>query len=86
MTLVCIINMFAFEQKVILYKDDHTKEILGMTPLETLDIFISDTCYSKKVNKIHLYGPEEYVNNLIEDIIEYSATNYLNTKLEFEVN
>lgn len=86
MTIVCIISPFAFEQKVVLYNDDGTKEALGTIPLEDVPQLVAENCYTHKATKVHLYGQESYVEPLISEIMEYSIENYLNKNITFEVN
>lgn len=86
MTIVCIINPFAFEQKVILYNPDGTKEVLGTVPFENVSQLVAENCYIHKITKVHLYGQESYVEPLISEIMEYSTENYLNKNITFEVN
>lgn len=86
MNIICIISPFAYEQKVILYKEDGTKEVLGMVTFEDLPQFIAENCYSKKITNVHLYGQESYVESLISETMEYSMENYLNKNITFEVN
>lgn len=86
MIIVCIINPFAFEQKIILYNENGTKEVLGMIPFENVSQVIAENCYTRKITKVHLYGQESYIEPLIPEIMEYSIENYLNKNITFEVN
>jgi hypothetical protein len=35
---------------------------------------------------VHLFGNENYIDGLIQDINQYQVTNYSNKKINFEVN
>ena len=90
--IFCPITMFALKQKI--YSVDTEKEEVA-TELEEIETdflpwALLDLCKQNDINKIHLAGDAVYIEDIVENIKDYSeknAINYAELKdIEIEVN
>ena len=73
-TILCYINMFSLNQQIVI--DGETRFI----PLDDIVKALPALCYEFNLNKIHLFGLEEFVLQLATELsLEHS-------QLEIEVN
>ena len=80
-TLVCYIDMFSAAQSV-LFPDGKEARVA----LNDIADYIPAVCYNHNIPKAHLFGNEEFINGLVQDIWAYEKTNYGKNNLEIEVN
>ena len=80
--LVCKINMF-MEFQYLEFGDGEPS--IGV-PFDDLATVLPTTCYEHGYNKIHLFGNENYISGLIQDIRAEETRVYSENKLKFEVN
>lgn len=80
-TLVCYIDMFTKTQSVI-FPDGKESRVA----LENVAGYIPAVCYNHNIPKAHLFGNEEFISGLLQDIWTYEKTNYGKNELEIEVN
>ena len=84
--LICHINLFAQKQNVILVNDnDHTNII--SCDLQDLGKVLTDFCFAENIDTIHIYGNEEYIKKITQDIDVHSGCSaYSNNMIKVEVN
>lgn len=71
--IYAVINFFDAQIKFML-----EDEVIAETSLGDINEVLTSLCSTYKVNKVHLFGPEQFINGLI------NPTNYNN--IEIEVN
>ena len=84
-TIICNISMFELHQKVFLVENESNKEI-AITSLEDLNINLVENCRKYNTSNIHLYGNEDYIKPLIEEILTYNESKYGYNEINIEVN
>lgn len=86
--LVCNINLFTKEQSILLIKDsDYSTASIMSCDLQDLGKVLTDFCFAENIDTIHIYGNEEYIKKIIQDIDVYSGCSaYSNNMIKVEVN
>ena len=86
--LVCNINLFTKEQSIILIKDsDYSTASIMSCDLSDLGKTLTDICFSENIDTIHIYGNEEYIKKITNDIdIHSGCSAYSNNMIKVEVN
>ena len=84
--LICHINLFAQKQNVILVNDNDNTNIMSCD-LQDLGKVLTDFCFAENIDTIHIYGNEEYIKKITQDIDIYSGCSaYSNNMIKVEVN
>lgn len=86
--ICCRIEMFKNKQSIFICSDDGNEEKIDSVSLDLLGAVIAQYCHEYETNKIHLFGQEEYIESLIDDIRTTNFFMYKNNAqvLEIEVN
>lgn len=86
--LVCNINLFTKEQSILLIKDnDYSTASIMSCDLQDLGKVLTDFCFAENIDTIHIYGNEEYIKKITQDIDIYSGCSaYSNNMIKVEVN
>ena len=86
--LVCNINLFTKEQNIILIKDnDYSNASIMSCDLQDLGKVLTDFCFAENIDTIHIYGNEEYIKKITQDIDVHSGCSaYSNNMIKVEVN
>ena len=86
--LVCNINLFTKEQSILLIKDsDYSTASITPCDLSDLGKTLTDICFSENIDTIHIYGNEEFIKKIINDIdIHSGCSAYSNNMIKVEVN
>ena len=84
--LICHINLFAQKQNVILVNDNDNTNIMSCD-LQDLGKVLTDFCFAENIDTIHIYGNEEYIKKITQDIDVHSGCSaYSNNMIKVEVN
>ena len=86
--LVCHINLFSKKQDIILIKNNiYSDATIISCDLVDLGKMLTDFCFAENIDTIHLYGNEEYIKKITQDIDIYSGCSaYSNNMIKVEVN
>ena len=86
--LVCNINLFTKEQSILLIKDnDYSNASIMCCYLQDLGKVLTDFCFAENIDTIHIYGNEEYIKKITQDIDVHSGCSaYSNNMIKVEVN
>lgn len=86
--LVCNINLFTKEQNILLIKDnDYSTASIMSCDLQDLGKVLTDFCFAENIDTIHIYGNEEYIKKITQDIDVHSGCSaYSNNMIKVEVN
>ena len=86
--LVCNINLFTKEQNILLIKDnDYSNASIMSCDLQDLGKVLTDFCFAENIDTIHIYGNEEYIKKITQDIdIHSGCSAYSNNMIKVEVN
>ena len=86
--LVCNINLFTKEQSILLIKDnDYSNASIMSCDLQDLGKVLTDFCFAENIDTIHIYGNEEYIKKITQDIdIHSGCSAYSNNMIKVEVN
>ena len=86
--LVCNINLFTKEQNILLIKDnDYNNASIMSCDLQDLGKVLTDFCFAENIDTIHIYGNEEYIKKITQDIDVHSGCSaYSNNIIKVEVN
>ena len=86
--LVCNINLFTKEQNILLIRDnDYSNASIMSCDLQDLGKVLTDFCFAENIDTIHIYGNEEYIKKITQDIDVYSGCSaYSNNMIKVEVN
>ena len=86
--LVCNINLFTKEQSILLIKDnDYSTASIMSCDLQDLGKLLTDFCFAENIDTIHIYGNEEYIKKITQDIDVHSGCSaYSNNMIKVEVN
>ena len=86
--LVCNINLFTKEQSILLIKDnDYSNASIMSCDLRNLGKVLTDFCFAENIDTIHIYGNEEYIKKITQDIDVHSGCSaYSNNMIKVEVN
>ena len=85
--ICCRIEMFKDTQTISIF-DGEKETKLADIDYELAGATIAQYCHNMNTNKIHLFGQEEYIESLIDDIRTTNFFMYKNEAqvLEIEVN
>lgn len=86
--LICCINLFTKKQGIILIENnDFSNANIMSCDLEDLGKVLTDFCFAENIDTIHIYGNEEYIKKITNDIDIYSGCSaYSNNIIKVEVN
>ena len=86
-TIYCYFNLFDIQQWISLY-DEETKNTIPLTVIPTKEFSknIVLQCHKIDAKNIHLYGNEQYLNSIAEEIKTIEKTNYSCNDINVEVN
>ena len=79
--LVCKVDLFNLDQQIYSVTEAGQQKIADV-PLDRVAETIGTLSFMKKINNIHLFGNEEYLDSIVETI----RTTYGNDQIEIEVN
>ena len=80
-TLSCYVDMFSLSQSVIFPNGQEAR-----IATKYLKSYLPTVCYSHGYDKIHLFGNEKFLEEIVESIYEDEIDTYGITKLKIEVN
>lgn len=86
--LACNINLFSKNQDIILIENsDFNNATITSCDLSDLGKTLTDICFSENIDTIHIYGNEEFIKKIINDIdIHSGCSAYSNNMIKVEVN
>lgn len=86
--LTCSINLFDKKQDIVLIKNsDFDNAIITHCDLSDLGKTLTDICFSENIDTIHIYGNEEFIKKITNDIdIHSGCSAYSNNMIKVEVN
>ena len=85
-TIICNFNLFDIVQSIYIYNQDLDKMILmSKCSLDTLGETISELCHARGIDKVHLFGAEDYASILINEIEKHTELMYSNQKLKIDI-
>ncbi len=86
-TIYCYFNLFDMQQWISLY-DEETKDTIPLTVIPTREFSKNIVLQCHKINtkNIHLYGNEQYLNSIAEEIKTIGKTDYSYDDMIVEVN
>ena len=79
--LVWKVDLFNLDQQIYSVTEAGQQKIADV-PLDRVAVTIGVLSFMKKINNIHLFGNEEYLDSIVETI----RTTYGNDQIEIEVN
>ena len=79
--LSCYVDMFSLSQSVIFPNGEEAR-----IATKDLKSYLPTVCYSHGYDKIHLFGNEKFLEEIVEAIYEDEIDTYGITKLKIEVN
>ena len=80
-TLSCYVDMFSLSQSVIFPNGEEER-----IATKDLKSYLPAVCYSHGYDKIHLFGNEKFLEEIVEAIYEDEIDTYGIAKLKIEVN
>lgn len=83
--IVSIFHMFELHQPICIV-DDEKETVVAISNLESLGRDLANLCHVHQVNHVHLFGNEEYANQIIQDLKEQASLAYSNENIIIEVN
>lgn len=86
--LICCINLFTKKQGIILIENnDFSNANIISCDLQDLGKVLTDFCFAENIDTIHIYGNEEYIKKITNDIdIHSGCSAYSNNMIKVEVN
>lgn len=86
--IYCHFNLFDYNQNIYIVKENGIRELAWLAPTEEVGYAIASLCNERKIYNINLYGTEEYVNTIVDDIYNIFNLKYENALnlLRIEVN
>lgn len=82
--IICDINLFSRDQQIFMSNEKGESENLGKCPIEELSKILVQFCYQYNNSKIHLFGNQMFITELIPQIQEINNITYSN-KLEINI-
>ena len=86
--LIVPITLFTLTNPIFLSEgpnENNTTTMVGTTTPEELPIKIIELAKNYNINDIILYGEEDFLNPIKEDILTYSVSQYKNNKLNVSI-
>ena len=86
--LICHINLFTKKQGIILIENnDFSNANIMSCDLQDLGKTLTDICFSENIDTIHIYGNEEFIKKITNEIdIHSECSAYSNNMIKVEVN
>lgn len=85
--IICNVNVFDLNQTIYLIDEYNAQNVIKTTNLTILGNDIAKVCQQKKCYKVHLFGSQVYLEDMvIPQIKEYLGSTFGLDKLELEVN
>ena len=87
--VICNFNLFDMDQTMFIYIEENgDKRVnpIGRCKFENLGHMLVELCYANDIRNIHLFGQEQYVNIILQDIDLHSGSAYSNGMIQVEVN
>ena len=81
--LICKVDLFVLDQQIYAATAEGQNKIASV-PLDRVAETMGSLSFMQKINNIHLFGNEEYLNGIAEFI--KTTYNYGNDNIEIEVN
>lgn len=86
-TIVCNLNLFTLNYRVYIVDEHNDVKEMKITQPENLSSILVECCYAYNSNKIHLFGPKVFAEELVEEAKSINELKYKEHKnIEFEVN
>lgn len=82
--LIIPVTLFTLTNPIFLSEgpnESNTTVMVGTTTIEELPIKITELAKNYSINDIVLYGQEDFLNPVRENILTYSASQYKNNEL-----
>lgn len=86
--LIVPVTLFALTNPIFLSEgpnESNTTTMIGTTTIEELPIRITELAKNHNINDIVLYGEEDFLNPVKENILTYSVSQYKNNKLNISI-
>ena len=83
--IIVYVDMFAMTQPVM-YRNGTQVKKLGDFYLDDLTNTLVEICVEYGVEKIHLFGSQDYLTRIADDIEENAKTKYKRNNIEVEIN
>lgn len=83
--VICNLNLFDAHQKIYIYKND-MYEIIGETNLDSIAEDMLTIGQTHSISKFHIFGNNDYVDKLVEDLKFLNYSKFNNNDIEIEVN
>jgi hypothetical protein len=83
--ICCKVEMFSNKQGIYVKEDDFNETKLDSVPLEMAGAVIAQYCYDYNTNKIHLFGQEDFLESLIDDIKVTNVFMYKDNAKVFDI-
>ena len=85
--IICNVNVFDLNQTIYLIDEYNAQNVIKTTNLTILGNYIAKICQQKKCYKVHLFGSQVYLEDMvIPQIKEYLGSTFGLDELELEVN
>ena len=85
--IICNVNVFDLNQTIYLIDEYNAQNVIKTTNLTILGNDIAKICKQKKCYKVHLFGSQVYLEDMvIPQIKEYLGSTFGLDELELEVN
>ena len=85
--IICNVNVFDLNQTIYLIDEYNAQNVIKTTNLTILGNVIAKVCQQKKCYKVHLFGSQVYLEDMvIPQIKEYLGSTFGLDELELEVN
>lgn len=85
--IICNVNVFDLNQTIYLLDEYNAQNTIKTTNLTILGSDIAKACQQKKCYKVHLFGSQVYLEDMvIPQLKEYLGNTFGLEELELEVN
>ena len=83
--VICNLNLFDANQKIYIYKNN-MYEIIGETNLNSIAEDMLTIGQEHDISRFHIFGNNDYVDKLVEDLKFLNYSKFNNNEIEIEVN
>lgn len=87
-TIICNFSLFDMKQSIYIFDDEtNTYTLVGKCDLNELGKSLTDACFANNIDRVHIYGHNVYVEDILHDIDLHSGCSaYSNGMIIVEVN
>ena len=83
--IYCRFNLFDLHQRIHLMTETGEAKTIAITTYEELSEVIPEMCKKYGITKVNLFGPEQFTEEMVEQIHTNGINNYGINNLEIEV-